>query len=134
MVVALGAGDPPQLGQAGWDPALPWEGNSSQWECELGKREHLLQHHQAPVHQQRPGQSFGSLVADLIFCQAAQKKKIGCFSRGKGDFHRPWCVPGHSWDGEQRRATETIWFMVQSDGFSPGVDTRQRLQRHHFWT
>lgn len=37
MVVALGAGDPPQLGQAGWDPALPWEGNSSQWECELGR-------------------------------------------------------------------------------------------------
>lgn len=78
-------------------------GNGSRWgTCawqELVKGEHLLQHRQAPVHHQRPGQCFGSLIADLIFCQAARKKKNRVFFRGRKRLLQPRHVPGRSWDG-----------------------------------
>lgn len=135
MVVALGAGDPPQLGQAGWDPALPWEGNSSQWECELGKREHLLQHHQAPVHQQRPGQSFGSLVADLIFCQAAQKKrKLGVFPEEKETFtdHGMSQDTAGMVSREEPQRPFGSWYKVMDFllGWTPGRDCKDTISGH----
>ena len=68
-------------------------GNGSRWGTpawqELVKGEHLLQRRQAPVHHQRPGQRFGSLIADLIFCQAARKKKHRVFFRGRKRLLQP---------------------------------------------
>lgn len=78
---------------------------------ELAEGEHLLQHRQAPVHHQRPGQRFGSLVADLIFCQAAREKKNGVVFRGGKRLSQPLACPRMS---EQRRAMGGIWWMFCS--------------------
>lgn len=68
------------------------------------KGSHLLQRCQAPVHHQRPGQCFGTFIADLIFCQAVQKKKARV-CHGRKRLSQPLCVC------KQRAASG--WFVVQ---------------------
>lgn len=86
---------------------------------ELVKGGHLLQHRQAPVHHQRPGQRFGSFIADLIFCQAAQKKKKKnhVFFRGRKRFSRRlysgWVNRGKPCGVFGLRYNHTKWWMLQ---------------------
>lgn len=124
-------------GFRGWDPAQPWAGNGSQREWGHHRSwagGHLLQHHQAPVHQQRPGQSFGSLVADLIFCQAAQKKDNSLFFQRRKRLAQSLACPRMQLGWVSREepwgAFGTSKVMDVLLGWTPGRDCKDTVSGH----